>query len=192
MSFVLHRIENYHFGAPDNDEEEEEKPHVDRMEKIKEQFSVEGTVKSVRCIILVHEHNIPNILLLRNTKTKKTSMPGGKVKVGEDDETAIRRILNKKFAIDGEFDIGDHVATWYRPQFTEYLYPYLPAHITTAKEIEKWYVVMLPEKAALRVQSKHEPFALPFIQIHNNVEYEEQTILYIPAIMSKYDFVFAE
>ncbi|EAY22667.1 hydrolase, NUDIX family protein [Trichomonas vaginalis G3] len=190
MSLRIHKLSNYRFGASE-DEEEEEKAHTDRMEKIKEIFAVEGTVKSVRCIILAHEHNITTILLLKNKNKKKLQMPGGIVRTGEEDEAAIKRILTKKFRIvEGEFDIGDHVATWYRPQFSEYLYPYLPAHITQAKEIEKWYIVMLPEKAHFNIQSKNELSALQFIQIHNNVEYQEKTLLYIPAIMSKYDFTF--
>jgi hypothetical protein len=52
--------------------------------------------------------------------------PGGKLKPGEDDISGLKRKLNAKLgtSVDSEnpevlldWDIGDHVATWWRPDF---------------------------------------------------------------------------
>ena len=193
MTISLHRASNYSFGLAEDEEEDLEKVKIPPMEKLRQRFQKEGTVRSVRCIILVHEHNHPNIMLLRNRTTNDISIPGGRLLTGEDDETGIHRILNKKLCpINADFEIGEHIATWYRPQFTEYVYPYLPAHITTAKEIEKWYVVFLPETAKLRAQAKNEPTILPFYQINGNPDWQGKPLGEVPVLMSKFDFSYAD
>lgn len=192
MDFILHKASDYQFGHS-TEEEEKDTPKVPPMEKLRRKFSAEGTVKAVRCIILVHEHNHPNIMLLRNRETNEIAIPGGRLIAGEDDETGIHRILQKKlFPLNSDIEIGEHVATWFRPQFSEYMYPYLPAHITTPKEIEKWYVVSLPKGSKLRSQAKNEPVFLPFYQINGNPDWQGKPLGEVPVIMSRFDFRYEE
>lgn len=50
------------------------------------------------------------------------------------------------------WDIGECIATYWRPNFDVALYPYLPAHITRPKEVKKLYLIRLPEKCYLAVR----------------------------------------
>jgi hypothetical protein len=49
------------------------------------------------------------------------------------------------------WDVGECVGTWWRPNFDTLLYPYVPPHITRPKECQKIFVVPLPEKACFQV-----------------------------------------
>jgi cleavage and polyadenylation specificity factor subunit 5 len=72
--------------------------------------------------------------------------------------------------------VGECVATWYRPHFEETLYPYVPPHITRPKETRRIFVVHLPEKcyfaarpcAPWRVLSPALKF--PFSQVPKNLK----------------------
>ena len=50
-----------------------------------------------------------------------------------------------------QWDIGECIATYWRPNFDTTLYPYLPAHITRPKEVKKLFLIPLPEKCYLAV-----------------------------------------
>lgn len=191
MVLALHKISGINLGAI-NDLEEADDQSINDIEKLRRLFAEEGTIKSIRIILLAHDHNIPTVILLRHLITGKVTLPGGKVNNGENEEFAIRRILSTEFIIDREYDIVDHVATWYRPQFSEYLYPYMSAHVSTPKEIEKWYFVSIQEGSMIRIRTQHQPFVLSFQQIHNNIEFQEQTISFLPSIMSKFDFLYTD
>ena len=65
MTIILHKASSYGFGHF-NDEESSEEFKIPPMERLKQRFATEGTVRAVRCIILVHDHNHPNIMLLKN------------------------------------------------------------------------------------------------------------------------------
>jgi cleavage and polyadenylation specificity factor subunit 5 len=50
------------------------------------------------------------------------------------------------------WEVGECIATYWRPNFDPLLYPYLPAHITKPKEIKKLFLVPLPESCYLAVR----------------------------------------
>lgn len=49
-------------------------------------------------------------------------------------------------ALNHEWEIGECLATYWRPHFESNTYPYLPVHITRPKEIRKLFTVHLPER----------------------------------------------
>lgn len=53
---------------------------------------------------------------------------------------------------DGEWEIGETLAQWWRPNFETFMYPFLPGHVTRPKECKKLYFVQLPKS------SKSRPF----------------------------------
>ena len=55
-----------------------------------------------------------------------------------------------------DWQIGDCVATYWRPHFEPHMYPYLPVHITQPKELRRLFVVHLPERCYFAVS--HLPF----------------------------------
>ena len=50
---------------------------------------------------------------------------------------------------EGEWEIGDTLAQWWRPNFETFMYPFLPAHVTRPKECKKLYFVKLPKSSTL-------------------------------------------
>lgn len=51
---------------------------------------------------------------------------------------------------EGEWEIGDTLAQWWRPNFETFMYPFLPAHVTRPKECKKLYFVKLPKSSTFR------------------------------------------
>lgn len=192
MTLVLNHISHYKFGKSQDDEElREQKPP--KMERLRERFNEEGTVKSVRVVLLAHDHNHPYFFIIQNKETSEIMCPGGKLQAGEEDEAGINRILAKKLfgGEQKELNIGEHIATWYRPQFTEHWYPYLPTHITVAKEIEKWYVISLPEELRFRTNQKHELAYQTFYSVQGKDNIDKR-LAAIPALLSRFDISYRE
>jgi cleavage and polyadenylation specificity factor subunit 5 len=72
-----------------------------------------------------------------------------------------------KLGIETEWEIGDCLAQWWRPNFETFMvraettiapflhllrlvqYPFIPAHITKPKECKKLFLVQMPEKSKL-------------------------------------------
>ena len=52
------------------------------------------------------------------------------------------------------WDVGECIATFWRPNFDVALYPYLPAHITRPKEVKKLFLITMPERCYLSVRSE--------------------------------------
>lgn len=49
--------------------------------------------------------------------------------------------------VDNDWEIGDCLAQWWRPNFETFMYPFVPAHITKPKECKKLFLVQMPEKS---------------------------------------------
>ena len=84
-------------------------------------------------------------------------LPGDYLKPGEDEVTGMRARLNEILAPntdygvagEAEWEIGDCIAQWWRPNFETFCYPYVPAHIAKPKECKSLYMITLPERSML-------------------------------------------
>ncbi len=47
----------------------------------------------------------------------------------------------------GDWQVGDCLAQWWRPNFETFMYPFVPAHITRPKECKKLYFIQLPKSS---------------------------------------------
>lgn len=56
-----------------------------------------------------------------------------------------------------EWEVGECVGVYWRPNFETILYPYVPPHITRPKECKKLFVSPLPEKCYFAVSISY-PF----------------------------------
>lgn len=45
---------------------------------------------------------------------------------------------------EGQWEIGDCLASWWRPGFETFMYPYTPPHVTKPKECKKLFLVQMP------------------------------------------------
>jgi cleavage and polyadenylation specificity factor subunit 5 len=106
--------------------------------------------------------------------------PGDYLKPGEDEIDGLKRRLDERLAppsesrqfnsthgVDNDWEIGDCLAQWWRPNFETFMvwpttwhfglvltwsqYPFVPAHITKPKECKKLFLVQMPERSPVFV-----------------------------------------
>ncbi|KAK1267392.1 hypothetical protein QJS04_geneDACA000459 [Acorus gramineus] len=157
-------------------------------------FAYIASVSSRNIILLafggkVQEHNHPHILLLQigNTFCK---LPGGRLKPGENEIEGLKRKLSSKLAasstpLQPNWQIGDCVAIWWRPNFETIMYPYCPPHITKPKsytsltlrahliqECKKLFIVQLSEREYFAVPKNLKLLAVPLFELYDNVQWD--------------------
>lgn len=89
----LYPLSNYTFGTKDPLYERDSSV-VNRFQRMRDEFQTIGMRRSVEAILLVHEHNLPHVLLLQlgNTFFK---LPGGELNPNEDHIDGLKRLLNE-------------------------------------------------------------------------------------------------
>ncbi|KAI8545154.1 hypothetical protein RHMOL_Rhmol07G0020300 [Rhododendron molle] len=171
-------LSSYTFGTKEP-KMEKDTSVADRLARMKLNYMKEGMRTSVEAILLVQEHNHPHILLLQigNTFCK---LPGGRLKPGENEIEGLQRKLSSKLganspSLQPNWQIGECVAIWWRPNFETIMYPYCPPHITKPKECKKLFVVHLSEREYFAVPKNLKLLAVPLFELYDNV----QTKLYL-------------
>jgi len=179
--------DRYTTGGDDMVESEEKEP-TNRLEKIKTLFEQQGTVKTIRGIFLVLFHGHPHVIFLK--RRGKLVLPGGIAVPGRADEDNLIDSLRKKMWVEGLHVESTPLAIWYRPQFTDYIYPYLPVHITEPKEIEIWYPIILPPEGKLLKHPKYEQCtSISFYDLQNGAAEYGAQLSSIPLLFSKYQII---
>jgi cleavage and polyadenylation specificity factor subunit 5 len=163
-------------------------PHPNaKIKRAEDKFQVEGLRRVVEAVLLVHIKGHPHVLLLNNQNY--FSLPGGKLKPGEDEAAGLKRKLNTKLgAVEGnqiEWEIGEVLANWWRIGLEPVFFPYLPAHATKPKEVRKIFLVHLPEKCTFYHPENLELTAVPLMDLYNNAEGYGNILSAIPAILSR-------
>ncbi|PWA79441.1 cleavage/polyadenylation specificity factor, 25kDa subunit [Artemisia annua] len=166
-------LSSYSFGTKEP-KMEKDTSVADRLARMKLNYMKEGMRTSVEAILLVQEHNHPHILLLQigNTFCK---LPGGRLKPGENEIEGLKRKLSSKLAANSpnmqpNWQIGECVAVWWRPNFETIMYPYCPPHISKPKECKKLYVVHLSEREYFAVPKNLKLLAVPLFELYDNVQ----------------------
>ena len=107
-----------------------------------------------------------------------------------------------------DWEIGDAVAQWWRPNFETYMYPFVPAHITRPKECKKLYMIQLPKSSTflfrralartnidpevLSVPKNMKLLAVPLFELFDNAQRYGQQLSAIPHYLSRYNFEFVD
>ena len=83
--------------------------------------------------------------------------PGDYLHPADDEIAGFKARLNERLApvgtqfsgdaVNDEWQIGDTLAQWWRPNFETFMYPFLPAHVTRPKECKKLYLIHLPDSS---------------------------------------------
>ena len=83
--------------------------------------------------------------------------PGDYLQAEDDEVEGFKLRLNERLApvgsqfsgegVNDEWQIGDTLAQWWRPNFETFMYPFLPAHVTRPKECKKLYLIQLPKSS---------------------------------------------
>ena len=87
--------------------------------------------------------------------------PGDYLQPDEDEVEGLKGRLNERLApvgnqfsgegVNNDWEIGDTLAQWWRPNFETFLYPFIPAHVTRPKECKKLYFVQMPKTSTCSV-----------------------------------------
>lgn len=85
--------------------------------------------------------------------------PGDYLGPDEEEIDGFKQRLNDRLApvgnqfsgegVNDDWEVGDTLAQWWRPNFETYMYPYIPGHVSRPKECKKLYFIRLPKKSEL-------------------------------------------
>lgn len=161
-----------------------------RMARLEEKYKQQGLRRTVEGVLLVHQHGHPHLLLLQ-TASQSIRLPGGKLRPGEDEVEGLKRKLANvlspaaaSLAID--WQIGECIATYWRPHFEPHMYPYLPVHITRPKETRKLYIVHLPERCYFAVPKDLKLVAIPLYDCYEGHAKFGSVVAALPHLISRY------
>ena len=98
-------------------------------------------------------------LSLADINWYEINRPGDYLRPEDNEIDGFKARLNERLApvgtqfsgegVNDEWQIGDTLAQWWRPNFETFMYPFLPAHVTRPKECKKLYLIHLPKSSKL-------------------------------------------
>jgi cleavage and polyadenylation specificity factor subunit 5 len=133
-------LTNYTFSMKDAQPDRDNSQKA-RIQRLKDRYQKEGMRRSVDAVLVVHQHGHPHVLLIQ-IANNYFRLPGGRCREGEDEISCLKRKLCKKLSPPNQYsqpnwEIGEILGTYWRPNFEQHMYPYLPPHITKPKECRK-------------------------------------------------------
>ncbi|KAI9781094.1 MAG: hypothetical protein M1816_002565 [Peltula sp. TS41687] len=211
----LYPLSNYTFGTKENQPEED--PSVlARLRRLEEHYEQHGMRRTCEGILVCHEHNHPHILMLQIANAF-FKLPGDYLKAEDDEIEGFKTRLNERLApvgtqfsgegVNDEWEIGDTLAQWWRPNFETFMYPFIPAHVTRPKECKKLYFIQLPRSSrsghkgkrcdqinrpaeVLSVPKNMKLLAVPLFELYDNTARYGPQLSAIPHLLSRYNFEF--
>ncbi|PON39414.1 Cleavage/polyadenylation specificity factor subunit [Parasponia andersonii] len=187
----IYPLSSYYFGSKEAIPFKDE-TLADRVRRMKSNYSARGLRTCVEAVILVELFKHPHMLLLQ-VRNSIFKLPGGRLRPGESDIDGLKRKLSRKLSVnengDGmDWQVGDFLGVWWRPDFETLLYPYLSPSVKKPKECTKLYLVKLPESRKFIVPKNLKLLAVPLCQIHENHKTYGSIISGVPQLLSKFSF----
>ena len=125
--------------------------------------------------------------------------PGDYLPASADEISGFKSRLNERLAPqntttdpNSDWEIGDTLAQWWRPNFETFMYPFLPGHVTRPKECKKLYLIQLPKKKVLSVPKNMKLLAVPLFELYDNTARYGPQLSAIPHLLSRYRFEFVD
>ncbi|KAJ3218240.1 hypothetical protein HDU67_006349 [Dinochytrium kinnereticum] len=189
-------LSGYTFGQKEA-QPEEDPSVVARLNRLQAEYEKQGMRNTVEGVLVVHEHGHPHVLMMQIANTF-FKLPGDALKPGEDEIEGLKARLNARLAPggdqntegSGDWEIGELLAVWWRPNFETYMYPYIPAHITKPKEMKKIYLVHLPERKLLSVPKNMRLLAVPLFELYDNAARYGPQLSALAHLLSRFNFVY--
>lgn len=153
----LYPLSNYTFGVKET-QPEEDPSVVLRLKRLEEHYRIHGMRRTCEGVLVCHEHNHPHILMLQIANAF-FKLPGDYLRPEDDELEGFKKRLDERLApvgslgddqTDADWDIGDCLAQWWRPNFETFMYPFVPPHVSRPKECKKLFVIQLPENSTFR------------------------------------------
>ncbi|EEH33612.2 cleavage and polyadenylation specificity factor subunit 5 [Paracoccidioides lutzii Pb01] len=180
----LYPLSNYTFGTKETQPEEDPSvlARLKRLEEHYEQYGMRRTCEGV--LLLIY------------------GRPGDYLHHDDDEVEGFKARLNERLApvgsqfsgkgVNDEWEIGDTLAQWWRPNFETFMYPFLPGHVTRPKECKKLYFIQLPKKKVLSVPKNMKLLAVPLFELYDNTARYGPQLSAIPHLLSRYNFEFVD
>ncbi|KAB5588417.1 Protein phosphatase PTC7 [Ceratobasidium theobromae] len=148
----------------------EEDPSVSaRLQRLQNNYEDFGMRRTVEGILVVHDHGHPHILMLQIANAF-FKLPGDYLKPGEDESEGLKARLDERLAPlpgssqhlgqDGDWEIGDCLAQWWRPNF------------------ETFMVLAVPKNMKL--------LAIPLFELYDNAARYGPQLSAIPHLLSRW------
>lgn len=160
---------------------------ADRFIRMAAEFRTAGPRRTLEAAIVVHQYRTPHVLLVQ-VGSSFFRLPGGEAIPGEDDATALRRTLDEVLAQPGshiDWNILDALCVWWRPNYENPQYPYIPPHVTRPKEVRRIFLVGLPEALEFAVPKNYRLVAAPIFELMDNSSVYGPVIATLPYHLSR-------
>ncbi|KMU83019.1 hypothetical protein CIHG_00801 [Coccidioides immitis H538.4] len=187
----LYPLSNYTFGTKETQPEED--PSVlARLKRLEEHYEQYGMRRTCEGVLVCHEHNHPHVLMLQIANAFF------KLRRSRRLQSAVKRApspVGSQFSGEGvneDWEVGDTLAQWWRPNFETFMYPFLPGHVTRPKECKKLYFIQLPKKKVLSVPKNMKLLAVPLFELYDNTARYGPQLSAIPHLLSRYNFEFVD
>lgn len=189
-SLKLNHISGYSFDSKDLIRQED--PHSQQAAlTLQADYELKGTRTTVSGVLLVHDHDHPHLLTLKINDY--FTLPGEFITPGQDEVLALKQSLSKIFSSSDQtiqFEVLELLGCFYKPNFDDVIYPYLPAHIKRPKEIQKYFLVGLSMQMLLTVPSNMQLIAVPLCDLYDNVQKYGPQLAAIPQMLSRFNFIY--
>ncbi|KAI4344551.1 hypothetical protein L6164_011765 [Bauhinia variegata] len=187
----IYPLSNYYFGSKDAIAFKDD-TLADRVQRMKFNYAAHGLRTCAEAVILVELFKHPHLLVLQ-VRNSIFKLPGGRLRPGESDIDGLKRKLARKLSVneggDGtEWEVGECLGMWWRPDFETLLYPYLPPNVKRPKECIKLFLVKLPLSRKFIVPKNLKLLAVPLCQVHENHKTYGPIISGVPQLLSKFSF----
>ncbi|XP_046911368.2 cleavage and polyadenylation specificity factor subunit 5 [Dermatophagoides farinae] len=185
----IYPLKNYSFITKNDYMENKDPSLPGYFNRLRREFKYLGQRTTVKTVLLVHDNNMINVLLLRMAP-QFYLLPGGQIQPNECEEDALKRYLFDYFGLDIDTQTKpiDVIAHWWRPNFEQNQYPYIPAHISQPKELTRIYLMSLNERATLSVPKNYTVVATPLFELYNNVGIYGEIMASLPQVLSRFNF----
>ncbi|TKY72830.1 Pre-mRNA cleavage factor Im 25 kDa subunit 1 [Spatholobus suberectus] len=171
LEFDIYPLSSYYFGSKDA-VPSKDPTLADRVLRMKYNYAARGIRTCVEAVLLVELFKHPHLLLLQ-VRNSIYKLPGGQLRPGESDTDGLKRKLARKLSVnedgDGsEWEVGECLGMWWRPDFETLVYPFLPPNVKQPKECTKVFLVKLPASRKFTVPKNMRLLAVPLCQVHEN------------------------
>ncbi|KAL0251273.1 hypothetical protein GEMRC1_000486 [Eukaryota sp. GEM-RC1] len=180
-------LENYRMTTRDHVQDAQDETLDQFFQRMSAEVSKQGPRTTVEAVLLTHIHSYPHILLLDTSGPRGYRLPGGKLDPGESELAGLKRSLTNKLCPTGaiSWDLGELLGVYYRPEFTQNLYPFMPPHSTLPKETIKVFLCQLPQETEF-IQAKNlKLVAIPLHELKMNTSKFGGYLSDIPTLLSR-------
>ena len=153
----------------------------------------EGMRRTVRAVFITHNQGVPHVIVLKQTTPEGVAqfLPGGKLLEGESDREGLSRylrsvIMKDKSSDSCEWKVGELLGKFYRPEFDDRVYPYLPPHVTRPKEEISVFQVVLPPRCVFALRDGVTVSAIAVHDILKSPEIFPSLVACLPQLISRF------